>query len=176
MTARVLLIAVAFSAAVLGCSKESKSGAGDDTVSSQAAGPATVDTTLAEYEKIRALLADDQTAGVKDAAKRLATAADGAGAAASAAEKAPLAAISRTAGALVSKPDDIAALRAGFGELSKEIVGLLARSPALQKGRFVFRCPMAPGYQKWIQTTSERKNPYMGKEMLQCGTDTEWKM
>jgi len=44
----------------------------------------------------------------------------------------------------------------------------------------VFRCPMsdqvgggAPENAKWIQFTADLRNPYMGREMLRCGTEVE---
>jgi hypothetical protein len=33
---------------------------------------------------------------------------------------------------------------------------------------------MTHTYQKWVQTTSQTSNPYMGKQMLECGTSSDW--
>jgi threonine/homoserine/homoserine lactone efflux protein len=35
----------------------------------------------------------------------------------------------------------------------------------------VFECPMAKGYKRWVQPTDELENPYMGQEMLTCGSE-----
>ncbi len=47
--------------------------------------------------------------------------------------------------------------------------------PSLRSGRFLFLCPMASGYKKWVQTTPTLNNPYWGKRMLTCGSQlTDW--
>jgi Cu(I)/Ag(I) efflux system membrane fusion protein len=129
-----------------------------------AAAPAPIEEALGAYEKARALLAADSTDGLAAAAKDMAAAARKAGAE-------PLAkAVDDLAGAA-----DIAAARRAFGEVSRAVIALAAADPALAKGRHVFRCPMAEGYQKWVQTTPEIANPYMGKKMLKCGGKSDWK-
>jgi hypothetical protein len=120
---------------------------------------------LDSYESIRAKLAADEGA-LKDAATKLA----------GAAKEAKQDALAAAADALATMPaDDLGALRKQFGEVSKELVTIVAADPALQKGHFVFKCPMAKGYQKWVQREDKLANPYMGTKMLGCGSKSEWK-
>ena len=72
--------------------------------------------------------------------------------------------------ALSEVDGDAEAVRTAFGETSRPLVAVLAAAPSLSKGMYVFECPMASGYQKWIQTDSEISNPYMGSRMLTCGS------
>ena len=84
----------------------------------------------------------------------------------------------------VSMPDnpaaDLAAARISFLPFS-EAVADYARQV---RGHFpklrVFRCPMSdrlgkdmPKNAKWIQFSSSLRNPFMGKEMLECGTEVK---
>jgi Cu(I)/Ag(I) efflux system membrane fusion protein len=72
---------------------------------------------------------------------------------------------------------DLNAVRAAYGELQKVLVGVVAADGSLQPGRFLFECPMAKGYQRWIQVSPQMANPYMGKRMLECGSTLEaWKV
>jgi Cu(I)/Ag(I) efflux system membrane fusion protein len=64
--------------------------------------------------------------------------------------------------------------RAPFGTLSEALFQLAAADPRLQEGWNVFFCPMADGFQKWFQAPTEIENPYMGQEMLVCGSEDEW--
>lgn len=66
------------------------------------------------------------------------------------------------------------AQRKAFGEMSKAMISLLHTQKDLQKGWYVFRCPMAQGYPQWIQATETMANPYMGKKMLECGSKGTW--
>jgi hypothetical protein len=67
------------------------------------------------------------------------------------------------------------ALRIGFGEVSQALISMASKTPSLREGRHVFKCPMAQKYSKWVQTSKEMANPYMGKKMLKCGYETDWK-
>lgn len=69
---------------------------------------------------------------------------------------------------------DIHAVRLTYGELSKSLVALVSAIAPLREGRHVFECPMAKGYQKWIQTEPSLRNPYFGKSMLTCGDESRW--
>lgn len=72
---------------------------------------------------------------------------------------------------------DMKQARVAYGELSRGVVGAVAAEPALQAGRFLFECPMAKGYQRWVQLEEKMANPYMGKRMLECGTAVPaWKV
>ena len=76
--------------------------------------------------------------------------------------------------ALAEGASDIDEARKGFGEVSRHVVALVASDAALKKGRHVFECSMAQGYGKWVQTEPDKKNPYMGKKMLACGSESDW--
>jgi Cu(I)/Ag(I) efflux system membrane fusion protein len=127
---------------------------------------------LTRYEALRAALADDRGAGlaVELEALRPAVEALVADKAAGAADLRKgldgwMAAATKGGGAV-----DLKAARLAFGELSRGLVAVIAADPALQAGRFLFECPMAAGYQRWIQTSATMMNPYMGKRMLECGS------
>lgn len=158
---------LALAAPGLGCSKEK------DTQQPAAETPAKsgYDALLRDYETIRAALASDEAAKVPAAAAALATSAEQALGGASAAAKPHVqGVVSASRGLEQAGASDIAKLRTAFGELSQHVVGLLAAEPSLQAGRYVFECPMVKGYRKWVQTKEAIENPYMGKEMLVCGS------
>ena len=130
---------------------------------------------LRAYEVIRAPLARDELAAVVASAAALHEAADSASLQAPQTLRAHIAHIASSAvdlGAGGSSPD---AVRRAFGETSRHVVALLAAEPTLQNGLHVFKCPMAPGYTKWVQTDAKIANPYMGRSMLECGAGSDWK-
>ena len=126
-------------------------------------------TLLAEYEHIRAkLVADD--GDVAPRARRLARAARAAHDAAPAALRPHLGGIATQAEQLAAAPaSDMGRLRREFGDVSRHLVALLRAEPSLAEGLFVFECPMADGYGKWVQRRAEISNPYMGRRMPACG-------
>ncbi|MCB9736210.1 MAG: DUF3347 domain-containing protein [Deltaproteobacteria bacterium] len=132
-------------------------GAGHVVKAADAAGKAPF---VGAYEQLRAALANDDLAAAKAAAGKLA-AADGASAGVVAGAKG------------VEGAGDIAAARVAFGEASKAYIEQLVADPELAEGTYVFRCPMAKGYKKWVQLTDALENPYMGQEMLDCGSPSK---
>lgn len=73
---------------------------------------------------------------------------------------------------------DMKALRKTFLSWSQEVAALSLKSkiPELR----VFRCTMtsqlwdgAPAAAEWIQFSGEPRNPYWGREMLECGTEVK---
>lgn len=128
---------------------------------------------LSHYETLRAALAADDLKPVAGAAAQLAEVAKVASEKASGSAKASLEGIAKTSLELKNK-SEIDAARLTFGEVSKHLVGLVAAEPELQRDRYVFECPMAKGYKKWVQTKTALENPYMGKKMLECGSKTDW--
>lgn len=114
------------------------------------------------YEALRDRLADDDLPGAKKAAEAFAKSAGEAGEAA----------LAEAVGKLGAAPD-LDKARLAFGEISKAYLTVLAQKPELKAGLFAFRCPMAEGYQKWVQVDEPMKNPYMGKAMLECGSKVE---
>ena len=71
-------------------------------------------------------------------------------------------------------PEDLREARTRFGRISRSLVQLLAENGGqtlFGKNLFLFECGMAKvGYENWLWWSSEKLNPYMGKKMLDCGT------
>ncbi len=117
-----------------------------------------LDSLLADYESVRASLASDDASTVPATAKRIAAAAT----------REKIEPIRAAALKLAEAKGDLAASRAAFAPLSKGVINLLAASPELAKGKFVYACPMVKGYGKWVQAKKEIENPYKGSAMLRC--------
>ena len=132
--------------------------------------------SLRQYEDARAALANDSLDGLKALGDGVAL---GVGRELESGKELPatireeLAAAVEAANALGSS-EDLKSARLGFGELSESLVNLAAVDARLQEGLHVFLCPMAEGYQKWFQEAETLENPYMGPQMLRCGTGSEW--
>lgn len=151
------------------CDKKADAGKAEPSAAGEPAAAASVDVTkrppvVQGYEKLRDALAHDDLEAAKAAGvelgkavtdvkldERIATMATGLG-------KAP----------------DLASARLVFGEISRAYLTAMKDKPDLAGGQvFVFRCPMAEGYQKWVQLDETMKNPYMGKKMLDCGSKSD---
>ena len=67
-------------------------------------------------------------------------------------------------------------LRIEFGNISKVLVNHFKTQPNEARLYQLFFCPMFPkGYAFWIQPLKEElRNPYWGKEMLECGVMRPW--
>ena len=128
-----------------------------------------VGDTLDAYENTRAKLAQDNLAGAQPFATSLAAAARTAAEHAVAAK--PHFTTIAAAADKIATTKDIKEARAAFGDISKSVIQLLVDDPELRTGRFLFMCPMAKGYQKWVQTNGKLNNPYFGSEMLECGEE-----
>jgi len=134
-----------------------------------------VDDALAAYEQLRAQLAADKTESVTEMATQLERAATRA----AAVIPAPLQARAQAVASSALRLKDTAGknadeIRSSFGEVSRAVVALISAEPALAQGRHVFECPMAQGYQKWVQKDETIANPYMGTRMLACGVKSGW--
>lgn len=128
---------------------------------------------FAGYERIRSLLARDQTAGLSVEADRLSQAAGRAAERSEGALKSRFEAAAKAATRL-KEAKDLTKARLDLGDLSREFVEILRLDPELAPGRTVYRCPMVKeGYALWIQTGKEISNPYMGKSMERCGVPVE---
>jgi Cu(I)/Ag(I) efflux system membrane fusion protein len=79
-----------------------------------------------------------------------------------------------TAAAGLAASETVVAARSPFGELSEALFQLALADPRLQTGWHVYTCPMAKGFQRWFQQPKEIENPYMGQEMLSCGSASDW--
>jgi len=137
-----------------------------------AAAIAAVEAVLAPYEECRAALAADKTDGVAESATRIATSAATGEAAVPAAARQSMSEIAEAAAKLgATKADDLEAVRLAFGEVSKPVVALLGAVPTAAAKYHVFECPMAKGFNRWVQPGAETSNPYMGTKMLKCGSE-----
>ena len=129
---------------------------------------------LDTYERLRAALAQDELAELGAIVSTLQQTASSAAETGSAAAVEHLRAAASAAEAMASSVDDPSAARKAFGEVSRAVVALLTADPELARGKYLFECPMATGYKKWVQTSEEISNPYMGKAMPACGAAAEW--
>ena len=118
--------------------------------------PKALAAMLPPYLIIQDALAGDTLAGVAGAAKQLAEAARAAGHPAVADAAGPL------GGA------DLAAVRQAFKQISNPMAEWSLADPAAKAKYVVVHCPMAPG--SWVQKDRKVRNPYYGKDMLECGT------
>ncbi|HEX8441708.1 efflux RND transporter periplasmic adaptor subunit [Archangium sp.] len=71
---------------------------------------------------------------------------------------------------------DVDEARVRFGEVSRVLVGLAEADARLREGWHIYQCPMEKGFNKWMQRTPGLENPYMGRRMLACGAESEWKV
>jgi len=134
---------------------------------------AALDPLLTDYDAVYAALVSDSSAGVVTRGAAMAKSA----------QMARLQVKDATVEALLVEIEararrlgegDLEATRLAFGELSQSLVALLSVVEPLRRGRHVFECPMAKGYQKWVQAAPGLKNPYFGASMLTCGDKSQW--
>ena len=127
-------------------------------------------------ERVRAELAADRLDGVAAPAREAMLALRAARGALSdpGAELAERAAKANVAAEQLAAAKDLDEARRAFGELSRFLVALAAAEPRVQQGWHVFRCPMAKGYQKWLQRSPKLQNPYMGQSMPTCGSSASF--
>ena len=125
---------------------------------------------LKSYEKIRALFASDSLIGLEEHCDNIIKTTKQAEFSAPDQLKPRYTIIAKQAKELKkARQEDMDGARQDFGYLSKVIIELLREEPSLQENVFVFECPMAQDYKFWIQKDQKINNPYMGKEMLECG-------
>ena len=70
--------------------------------------------------------------------------------------------------------DSAVSARRPYAALSRALFGLAEADPRLQEGWHAFSCPMAGDFPKWFQGHQEIENPYMGQQMLACGSASDW--
>jgi hypothetical protein len=119
-----------------------------------------VKSVLSHYLAIQTNLANDSVQGLEQHAKAIATAVKG-----DAMKTLPsgVAAQAET----LAQAKDLKAARAAFKPFSASLIKYLADKKA---GKGVYHevyCPMADA--SWLQTGKAIRNPYFGKEMLDCG-------
>lgn len=136
-------------------------------------------TVLDAYYKLSHTLADDELQAVSGRAESLAQVLS---ALAGQAEQEQASGLAEEAERLAQFTEDFTGdglknlheARVGFGRISRGLVKLLAENGGqtlLGKDLFLFRCGMAKvGYENWLWWSREKLNPYMGKKMLDCGT------
>lgn len=125
---------------------------------------------LDSYEKIRALFASDSLIGLEEHCDNIIKTTKQAEFSAPDQLKPRYTIIAKQAKNLKKASQaDMDGARQDFGYLSQVIIELLREEPSLQQNLFVFECPMAQDYKYWLQKDNKINNPYMGKEMLECG-------
>jgi Cu(I)/Ag(I) efflux system membrane fusion protein len=133
--------------------------------------------TLAAYEEIRSLLAQDRVEGVAAAASQLVAGLEAAG---SRGAELPdrLAALleeALRAARSLGSARSLESVRAAFGEVSRLLIPLAAVDARLSRDRYVFSCPMVKDrFNKWMQPFPELENPFMGQAMPGCGEAADW--
>ena len=154
-----------------GCGASSTSQTEATSLSSEETAP--LEAVLTQYETLRAAFAEDRLADVPALA----------GALESGIQTAQTHAGQDIAASLQTMLQDLQPLKAEgtpdtlrrhFGDVSLWIVTILTKRTSLQRGRHIFECPMAQGYEKWVQVTDSIENPYMGGSMLRCGGPSSW--
>ena len=68
--------------------------------------------------------------------------------------------------------EDLQKARGSFKTLSRTMVDFVkgpGREEALSSGIKIYFCPMEK--ERWLQKGTALKNPYLGKDMLICGTE-----
>ena len=130
---------------------------------------------LATYEQLRAQLARDEILPTTGTAQTLDREARDASASVPQKLRPQLLKLARAAQRLKEMPkQDASEVRRAFGQVSEPVVTVLVAEPSLQAGRYLFECPMAQGYKKWVQSSPRISNPYMGTRMLECGAPSKW--
>lgn len=127
-----------------------------------------VDAIVASYLRAVELLAADRTDGLATAWAALRR---DSGALSAAASAGSLGELARKVVAAVP-PDglDLAAAREALQGLSDAVIGLVRAAPASRALERAY-CPMVEA--SWLQPDRQLRNPYMGEEMLECGSIQE---
>ncbi|MBM4364815.1 MAG: DUF3347 domain-containing protein [Deltaproteobacteria bacterium] len=116
---------------------------------------------LSGYDRLRAALVVDDDAGAVTAATALGALAG-------------VDSVIADASRAVAGAQGIAARRQAFGELSKVVIAQLSTQTNPPKS-FAYHCPMATGFQYWVQASMGIQNPYMGQSMPACGSEVSLK-
>jgi hypothetical protein len=128
---------------------------------------------LASYESIRAALARDAVAPSTASAAALEKSARSAALNAAGEMKSQWTNLADAAKRLHETPKgDAESVRKAFGEVSRHLIIVLSAQRSLAEGLHVFECPMAQGYDKWVQPSPKISNPYMGTRMPECGSES----
>ena len=120
-----------------------------------------VKSVLDHYLMIQTELAKDSVKGVDEHANAIAKAVNGD-------DMKMLSPVVAKQAETLAKAKDLKAARAAFKPLSASLVKYLADNKAGKGTYHEVYCPMAKA--SWLQEGTDIKNPYMGKEMLTCGS------
>jgi Cu(I)/Ag(I) efflux system membrane fusion protein len=154
-------VAICLAACSSGTSKATSPRVADPVPMTERAHATKAPSMLVAYERVRAMLAADSIDGLANAAHEIEASAK--------TDK-----IAKAAGAL-AQATNLDEARLAFAEVSKFVIAVLSSDHELAKGQHLFECPMVKGYNKWVQPTDDLANPYMGKRMLACGGESDWK-
>ena len=128
-------------------------------------------TILSSYESLRSALSEDEFEGLDTHVASIEKAAHSL----AAAGKSDWTKVETAAQHFKrSLKSEVRLVRKSSGDLSEPLLNILAKDKGLAKGLHVFECPMAEGYKKWAQPTSEISNPYRGTKMPKCGAESEF--
>ena len=127
-----------------------------------------VDSVAKSYLTVQKLLAQDKMDGVGAELKKIRDAA----AALAESGKGEVQAQAKTLAKHADvQPKNLKDARAAFKPLSSAVIGLVKVVPPSAEAApelYEATCPMAKA--NWLQETKEIRNPYMGQEMLECGS------
>ncbi len=127
-----------------------------------------IDAIVKSYLVVQKSLAADKSEGVSDALAKIHTAATALSESSDGKLKDQAKSI---AGHSDAKVKDLKSARAAFKPLSADVIALvqlMPQSAEIAPELYDVNCPMAKA--NWLQTPKDITNPYMGKEMLDCGS------
>src|SRR5258706_7164508 len=127
-----------------------------------------VDAIVKSYLVVQKSLAADKSEGVSDALAKIHTAATALSESSDGKLKDQAKSI---AGHSDARVNDLKSARAAFKPLSADVIALvqiMPQSAEISPELYDVNCPMAKA--NWLQTSKDITNPYMGKDMLDCGS------
>lgn len=170
--ARIALLVAALLTACQSAPEKSALATGDMAL------PIEIRQMLDRYEQMGLTLAADSTTGIVEACQSIIGAANKlVTTSANAVEKAAVMAVAPAAQGLMQSVQsrDLPMVRAQFAALSQAMATLAQGYPAIHHEHILVQCPMVTdGYNRWIQRQGKIRNPYKGREMLDCGSPQDW--
>jgi hypothetical protein len=164
----LVLTSLAFAAAALPAAVT------DHSASKQASLPAAITTDLKaaiqSYVAVSSALAADNLQEAKRAAQSVPSRTQGVGARTSTTGEFDkhLQRVSASA-KKIAAATDLREARSEFRQMSEGIIAIVKSQPQLKGDLSIYRCPMAKGFNQWMQTADSPRNPYFGKKMVSCG-------
>jgi hypothetical protein len=174
MKVTAVLTATLFAVVLFACSPQGTEPA-ETAIEQMPSKSESTEKLLAAYERVRSQLANDEAVSAVDF-DSLAEAARVASGSYAGDAKGHADQLASSAESAASKAGEgLPEAREAFGEVSRHLIALISAEPELASGRYVFECPMAKSYPKWVQQSESVANPYMGREMATCGSASEWR-